>query len=396
MSERIPKDWLNIKLGESLVQLPKSKLPSGIAEEAGYYNFYVCSQNILKSFHYEMSSPSLLFSTGGEAAVHYATGKYSYSTDVWATDFKGQMCNEYVYHLLQANLEKINYMGFQGSGIKHLDKDFIKDLKFFTPPLPEQKKIASILASVGGVIEKTQSQIDKLQDLKKGTMNELLTKGIGHTDFKDSELGRIPKNWEIVKLGDVTQIFFSNVDKKSDPSEIPIVLCNYMDVYENQYIKQGINFMEATAKQREIDKFSLKLDDVIITKDSETPQDIAVATYVAEELEGVLCGYHLALIRSDKNKLHGSYLAHIFAMDTTKKYFYRLANGSTRYGLTTDSIINAEMLLPSLSEQKKIAANLNCFDEIIEKKQEKLQKFQSLKKSLMQDLLTGKVRVPVN
>ncbi len=65
------------------------------------------------------------------------------------------------------------------------------------PPLPEQKKIASILTSVDEVIENTQKQIDKLQDLKKATMNELLTKGIGHTEFKDSELGRIPKSWEV-------------------------------------------------------------------------------------------------------------------------------------------------------------------------------------------------------
>ena len=68
------------------------------------------------------------------------------------------------------------------------------------PPLPEQKKIASILTSVDEVIETTQKQIDKLQDLKKATMNELLTKGIGHTEFKDSELGRIPKSWEGIKL----------------------------------------------------------------------------------------------------------------------------------------------------------------------------------------------------
>ena len=70
-------------------------------------------------------------------------------------------------------------------------------LQFNFPPLPEQKKIASILTSVDEVIENTQKQIDKLQDLKKATMNELLTKGIGHTEFKDSELGRIPKSWEV-------------------------------------------------------------------------------------------------------------------------------------------------------------------------------------------------------
>ena len=82
------------------------------------------------------------------------------------------------------------------------------------PPLPEQRKIASILTSVDEVIEKTKLQINKLQDLKKGTMNELLTKGIGHTEFKDSELGKIPKSWNAKKLGDLSNIVFSNVNKK--------------------------------------------------------------------------------------------------------------------------------------------------------------------------------------
>ena len=69
-----------------------------------------------------------------------------------------------------------------------LDMRDVGKISFSLPPLPEQKKIASILTSADEVIEKTQSQIKKLQDLKKGTMNELLTKGIGHKEFKDSEI----------------------------------------------------------------------------------------------------------------------------------------------------------------------------------------------------------------
>ena len=72
--------------------------------------------------------------------------------------------------------------------------------------MAEQQKIASILTSVDEVIEKTEAQISKLQDLKKGMMQELLTKGIGHTEFKDSPVGRIPKGWEVVKLGRFSRV----------------------------------------------------------------------------------------------------------------------------------------------------------------------------------------------
>ena len=88
----------------------------------------------------------------------------------------------------------------QGSAREFLTQKEFGKASIFVPPLPEQKKIASTLTSVDEVIETTQKQIDKLQDLKKATMNELLTKGIGHTEFKDSELGRIPKSWEVVNL----------------------------------------------------------------------------------------------------------------------------------------------------------------------------------------------------
>ncbi|MBF2754666.1 MAG: restriction endonuclease subunit S [Gammaproteobacteria bacterium AqS3] len=224
-------------------------------------------------------------------------------------------------------------------------------------------------------------------------MNELLTRGIGHTEFKDSELGRIPKSWEIRKIGDVSTIMFSNVDKKTNDTEVPILLCNYMDVYNNLHIKQKIKFMKATATQKEIDKFSLKYGDVIITKDSETPNDIAVPAHVAQEFDRVVCGYHLALIRTDKKQLQGLFLLYLLSLDINQRYFYRLANGSTRFGLTTNSIKNAELTIPPLTEQKKIAAILTSIDDQVSAAREKLSQTQSLKKSLMQDLLTGRVRV---
>ena len=130
MSSAVPEGWSRQKLGDSLIPRPKSKLPSGESNPLGYYDFYVCSHKVLKSFHNEYSSPSILFSTGGEASVHLATDRYAFSTDVWATEFEGEICNEYVFRLLEENIRTINYSGFQGSGIKHLDKSFIEKLEF--------------------------------------------------------------------------------------------------------------------------------------------------------------------------------------------------------------------------------------------------------------------------
>ena len=78
--------------------------------------------------------------------------------------------------------------------------------EFWLPSIEEQKKISELLWSIEYNIQKTEKLIDTTEKLKQGLLNELLTKGIGHTRFKDSELGRIPEEWEVVKLGDITEM----------------------------------------------------------------------------------------------------------------------------------------------------------------------------------------------
>ena len=107
----------------------------------------------------------------------------------------------------------------------------------------------------------------------------------------------LPNDWRKTSLKNVANIRFSGVDKKSKPGERKVKLCNYIDVYDNEYITREIPFMEATASISEIETFSVSEGDVMITKDSETPFDIGVPSVVSEPLENVICGYHLAHIK---------------------------------------------------------------------------------------------------
>ena len=118
----------------------------------------------------------------------------------------------------------------------------------------------------------------------------------------------VPDDWKVAPLGTLVEARSSNVDKKSVDGELPVKLCNYMDVYSNNVITRGLPFMEATAKAREIEKFVVERGDVIITKDSETPDDIAVPAYVNDDLEGVVCGYHLTLLKP-KPETSGEFLS---------------------------------------------------------------------------------------
>ena len=118
-----------------------------------------------------------------------------------------------------------------------------------------------------------------------------------------------PPDWREVPLSSVAALRVSNVDKKSQSGERAARLCNYTDVYNNDYIKADMEFMRATAMLPEIDRFGLAVGDVIITKDSETPDDIGVPTVVDSTLPDLVCGYHLALLRPNPKEVDPTFLA---------------------------------------------------------------------------------------
>jgi type I restriction enzyme, S subunit len=386
MSSLVPKGWKAKKIGDFLISLPKSKLPSSVSNESGYYNFYVCSHNVLKSFYNEMSLPAVLFSTGGEAAVHYAIGKYSYSTDVWAINFKDEIYNEYAFRVFDASLEKINYSGFQGSGIKHLDKKFIKDLTFAIPPLPEQKKILSILTSVDEVIENTQKQIDKLQDLKKATMKELLTKGIGHTEFKDSELGRIPKSWEFKALNEIVSIPNGQVDPKIEPyASMPHIGSGNIISWTGQ-----IKDVQTAYQSGQISgKYLFNVNHILYSKVRPN-----LAKVCMPQCDGVCSADIYPLL--PKEQISDKF---IFQYLLTEQFTKTATEVSERTGMpkiNRQDLSVIKLPVPPFKEQLEIAKIIESIDDAMSLKTKKLSQTQFLKKSFMQDLLTGKVRVSVN
>ena len=310
---------------------------------------------------------------------------------VWGKD-ANTIHDKFLFYVLM-NSSKILSSTTNGTSIPHVSLSVFKNLGIPLPPLPEQRKIAEILSTVDETIKKTDTIIQKTQQLKKGLMQKLFTEGIGHTRFKETKTGRIPEVWEVVRLAKVSEIRSSNVDKKSYPSEIPVHLCNYLDVYNNEYIDEKIDFMEATATTAEIEKFSLNKGDVIITKDSETADDIAVPSVVIEALNNVLCGYHLALLQPNAERVDSIFLSKLLSSTPINNQFVRLAQGLTRFGLNVSSIQNAIIPLPSLDEQHQIAQILSEVDTKIETEQAFKAELEQLKTGLMQVLLTGKVRV---
>ena len=171
------------------------------------------------------------------------------------------------------------------------------------------------------------------------------------------------------KLSEVAKIEISGVDKKTIDGEMPVKLCNFVDVYRNWAVTSRMTdrFMDATATPNEIARFTIKRGQVAITKDSETRFDIGISTYIADDFEGVILGYHNALITPDSEYLDGKYLNALLHTNYAKTYFAYNASGSgQRYALSVDALNDFPLLLPDIAEQRRIGNLFSKLDRKIE------------------------------
>ncbi len=167
-------------------------------------------------------------------------------------------------------------------------------------------------------------------------------------------LSEIPDHWGVTKVKKEFRVIPSNVDKKYHDEEDEVKLCNYVDVYYNVFITSHIDFMVATASEHEIKKFQLQIGDILITKDSEDPYDIAVPALVTESKDKLLCGYHLSMIRSTNNKILGEFLFWVLMDKAIVSQLYREATGVTRWAIASKHIKNCTIPFPPKEEQRAI------------------------------------------
>lgn len=169
------------------------------------------------------------------------------------------------------------------------------------------------------------------------------------------------------RLKRLAEIRISNVDKKSVEGESRVRLCNYTDVYYNDLITANLDFMEATASKGQVHKFALEGGDVLITKDSETADDIAVPAFVPTTLPGVISGYHLAIIRPDPTRIIPKYLFWSLVGESARQQLSASATGVTRFGLRYADIGNVVLFVPDFERQEAVVRLLDREAERVER-----------------------------
>ena len=206
--------------------------------------------------------------------------------------------------------------------------------------------------------------------------------------IRKQDNAELPDGWRVVRLGDVAEVAFSGVDKRTNPEETPVLLCNYTDVFYNERITPDMDFMPATATDTERERWQLKRGDVLFTKDSETADEIGIPSVVTDNMPGVLCGYHLGVARPSTALVDGPFLAAALNSTTSRRHFTKVANGVTRFGLTLEAARSVPVLLPPLPEQRAIADVLDSIDDAIERTEAVIAATETLRDSLLHELLT--------
>jgi type I restriction enzyme, S subunit len=172
-------------------------------------------------------------------------------------------------------------------------------------------------------------------------------------------IANLPAHWETKPLKAVASYTVSNVDKIPAEDEFPVRLCNYTHVYNNEFISPNLELMRTTATASEIDKFHLVKDDVVITKDSESWDDIAVPALVVESADDLLCGYHLAILRPKQNAMNGRFLFRCLQSKAIRLQLELASTGVTRFGLPKGEIGRLLLPITSITDQHHIADYLD-------------------------------------
>ena len=198
-----------------------------------------------------------------------------------------------------------------------------------------------------------------------------------------------------LRIKHLANVRVSNVDKLSNPNDIPVRLVNYTDVYHGDKIVPELELMAATATSSQIQTFRVQSDDVLITKDSETADDIGVPAYVERSSSEMVCGYHLALLRPIPERITGRFLYWIMSSQYVNEQLSAGATGITRYGLKVDIISQTKIKIPPVSEQRAIAAYLDNetahIDALVSKKHRLIELLELRVDSLVLSGISGKL-----
>ena len=316
------------------------------------------------------------------------------------------LSDDFLVHFLRFSQGYFRSQGQTGTQA-NLNTGIVKRHLISLPPLPEQRRIAEVLDTVDAAIQQTEALIAKVKLMKAGLLHDLLTRGLdehgqlrdpgAHPEqFKDSPLGRIPREWEITKLGEVifrgggfiqTGPFGSQLHAHEYTQEgMPVIMPQ--DIHDDGISEQQIARIPL-AKANILARHCVEVNDVVFARRGDLSRCAAIG---ASEV-GWLCGTGCLLLRARGAEVNSRWLADMYRHNHSQRQILARAVGSTMVNLNTSLLVNLIIAKPSYTEQKAIVEKIDAHDARIRAEEAYCDKLKQMKKGLMRDLLTGRVRV---
>lgn len=373
--QNIPSGWKQVALGD-LVSVTTGKRDANHGSPDGQYPFFTCAQKVSRIDNFAFDTEAVLIAGNGDFNVKYYKGKFdAYQRTYVLSGFK-DTTGSFVYQKAKQALNEI-IKNNQGSSVKFIKMGDLTDYEFILPPIKEQQKIAEILGTVDEDIAKTQEVIEATEKLKRGLMQQLFTRGI---DDGISEL----------ELGKISKVTSSKRIMRSEYVENGVPFYRSKEVIEKaKGIKHDSIFYISQDRFDEIEKKfgTPHIGDILIT---------AVGTigvvYLVDEEGFYFKDGNLLWIKDIDKSLDKSYLKYYMNSKIFQKRVLGTAIGSNQKALTIEKVEKVIVPIPKLPEQQKIAEILSAVDEKISVNKKLKEKLTLLKKGLMQDLLSGRVR----
>lgn len=319
--------------------------------------------------------------------IYFCEENYAVNQDL--TIIRSKSVNSKFLFFLVKNTQNVITDKSQGLAIKGITKEELSNISLLIPPLPEQEKIAGILGTWDEAIEKLSSLIEQKKLLKKGLMQRLLT---GKT-----RLNGFTQHWQKIRLGKIGTTYTGLSGKNKDDFGKGAYFIPYMNIYQNNKIDpKQLELVDISDNENQN---TVQYGDIFFTTSSETPEEVGFASVLLFKpeqkiyLNSFCFGYRL----NDFDTLLPNYASFLFRSNQIRKTMYKLAQGATRFNLSKNELMKEELYIPSdISEQQAIADVLLTADDEINLLNQKLEALKEQKKGLMQQLLTGQIRVKVN
>jgi type I restriction enzyme S subunit len=395
----VPTDWKIKRVDEITENLDRKREPIKSSErESGDVPYYGATGQVDSVSGHLFDEKLVLVGEDGADWSPFGGTSYIISGKSWVNNHVHVLrCTDIIEEFLSNYLDYIEMRQvISGTNRGKLNQSELNQFPVLYPPLPEQRRIADILSTVDEQIQQTDEKIEKTKELKRGLMQDLLTKGIGHNDYEEQYLGprrlEIPRNWEKSRLEEVSEI----ITRGKQPTYVEeggVPVLNQSCIYWDRFHPEALKRLDSEVADGWKDKYWVKEGDVLIN--STGKGTLGRALEWTKESDTHALDSHITRVHPDESVLDPTYFRFYLESNHGQKMLYAfcVAGSTGQIELSKTDLQTMPILLPPIEEQREISEAFHRVNKKLQDEQETKEELQELKRGLMQDLLTGKVRV---